>query len=174
MPSSPKRQAWRKIASPSGPSMCSLKRRPGWAAHVGPGAATAEDPLRPPPGDRTPAGRPPAGPRPIASGGTREGRSRNGPPPRRRSALPPGAGAGRGDRRENRGPVPAVAGPEANPIAVLRRDQADAVVLQLVDPFRSGWDLRRGPEQRWRDEAFGTATVPGERQTHQHEAQTSA
>jgi len=68
---------------------------------------------------------------------------------------------GRGDRREIRGPVPAVAGPQANPIAVLPREQTDAVVLQLVDPLWPRGDLRGGSEQRGRDKALGTATVPG-------------
>src|SRR3954463_13051620 len=60
---------------------------------------------------------------------------------------------GRGDFREVRCSVPAVAGPQANAIAVLPREQANAVVLQLVGgPQRledESLDLvGRGPRHR--------------------------
>ena len=57
------------------------------------------------------------------------------------------------DQREAIGQVVAGAAVEPHAVAVLARDDAEAVVLDLVQPRVAAWRLRRLGGQAWRDEA---------------------
>src|SRR5215207_8864817 len=70
---------------------------------------------------------------------------------------------GRGDRDHFGGPVPAVAAPQPDLVAILQHDDPEAVVLQLVDPAvadrtftdRTGWHGRMKPGGWRRSRARG-------------------
>jgi hypothetical protein len=72
------------------------------------------------------------------------------------------------DREEVGGPVASVAAPEPDVVTVLQRDDAEAVMLQLVDPLRPPRHPQGQDRLAWADEARRSAPIPSERRTHQH------
>jgi hypothetical protein len=73
-----------------------------------------------------------------------------------------------GDRNHFSGPVPPVSAPQPDLVAVLMRDDPNAIVLELVNPLRAGRDFHRDDRLAWPNETGRLAPVPGERRTHQH------
>jgi len=71
-----------------------------------------------------------------------------------------------GDRNEVGAPVSAVAAPQPDLVAVLVRDDPEAVMLQLVQPSVAVREREHG--QSGADKARRLAAIPGERRTHQH------
>jgi hypothetical protein len=101
----------------------------------------------------------PERPRKALKSGRPSGQCATASPPRTILANGRGYDSG-GDGGELNRPVAAVAGPQANVVAALVNDYAKAIVLELVDPLRSGGDLRALDGLAGPDEAERLAPIP--------------